>query len=104
MAEPRTWYVLLHSPGPAVPDGQSVFEHPGMAEHFGFLQRQAEAGRLIAAGPLADTGGDGMTVIEAASIEQARQLAEQDDQSVVSGVLTVTVRPWQVMLAPVVDR
>lgn len=98
MTEPRTWYVLLHRAGPAVQPGQSVFDHPGIAEHYAFLQ-QIAAGELIAAGPLADVDGDGMTVIEAGSLPAATELAESD-ASVRAGVLTVSVRPWRVMLAP----
>jgi uncharacterized protein YciI len=104
MTEPRQWFALLHTPGPAIADGQRVSEHPGFGEHYEFLQRLASDGLLVAAGPLTDVDGEGMTVIEAASVEQARRLAEQEDGSVRAGVLRVTVRPWRVMLAPVADR
>lgn len=104
MTESRQWYVLLHRPGPAVKVGQSVFDHPTIGEHYAFLQRRYSDGSLVAAGPLLDVDGDGLTVIEAASLQEARRLAEQDDQSVREGVLTVTVRPWRVMMAPIADR
>jgi uncharacterized protein YciI len=102
MSEPRIWYVLLHRPGPAVQPGQSVFEHPGIADHYAFLQRVATAGELIAAGPLTDIDGDGLTVIQAESLSAATELAESD-ASVRAGVLTVSVRPWRVVLAPQLD-
>jgi uncharacterized protein YciI len=100
MTEPRQWFALLHTPGPAVGEGQSVFEHPGIGEHYAFLQRLAADGVLVAAGPLTDSRGQGMTVIEVGTVEEAHRLAEQDDASVRAGVLNVTVRPWQVVLAP----
>jgi len=100
MTAPGTWYVLLHRPGPAVQAGQNVFEHPGFADHIAFLQRLAAAGTLLAAGPLTDAEGDGLTVIVADSLPAAVELAESDD-SVRAGVLTVTVRPWQVRMAPI---
>lgn len=100
MTEPRTWYALLHRPGPAVEAGRSVFDHSGFADHLAFLQRLAADGALVAAGPLTDADGDGMAVIRADSLAAATELAESDD-SVRAGVLTVTVRPWQVVLAPV---
>jgi uncharacterized protein YciI len=100
MPQPRQWYLLLHTPGPAVADAQSVFDHPGIEQHYAFLERRAADGTLIAAGPLADRRGEGMTILAASSMEQARRLAEEDDQSVVAGVLRVTLRPWQVVLAP----
>lgn len=101
---PEQWFALLHTPGPAVPAGESVFDQPGIAEHFAFLQRLAADGRLVAAGPLTDSDGDGLTVLRADSAERARELAEQQDGSVRAGILRVTVRPWQVVLAPIADR
>ena len=76
-------------------EDDSVFEHPGFADHVDFLQR------LAAAGPLDD--GDSLTVIQADSLDQASELATEEDPSVRNGVLEVTVRPWQLMLAPILD-
>lgn len=101
MADPQQWFVLLHRPGPAVNVGTSVFDHPGITGHYAFLQRRSEDKSLIAAGPLLDADGEGMTILTVDSEQLARQLAEQDDQSVRDGVLTVTVRPWQVVMASV---
>ena len=98
----RGWFVLQHTPGPAVPDGGSLFAHPGFAEHVAFLRRRADDGSLVAAGPLPDADGEGMTVLRAASLEEARRLAEEDDVAVASGVLRVRVRPWQVLMSPLV--
>ena len=39
-----------------------------------------------------------MTVLAAPSLDEAVRLATMDDQSVVNGVLQVTVRPWHVMM------
>ena len=94
-----TWYVLSHSPGPAVAAADSVFEHPGIQEHYAFLQRRLAAGELVAAGPLQDGRGEGMTVLDVASLDEAERLATQDDQAVVTGVLSVRVRPWAVLMA-----
>jgi uncharacterized protein YciI len=92
------WFVLLHSPGPAVVAGGSVFEHPGFGEHVDFLRRRLADGSLVAAGPLPDAAGEGMTVLRAASEADARRLAEEDDAAVRQGVLAVRVRPWAVQL------
>ena len=100
MAEtPHTWFVLLHTRGPAVAEGQSVFEHPGISEHYAFLQRRIAAGELVAAGPLVDEPGCGMTVVAVADLDTATRLATEDDQAVVGGVLKVRVRPWHVVMA-----
>ena len=99
MSEPREWYVLLHTPGPAIEPEQNVFEHPGIGEHYAFLQRRAAAGELVAAGPLTDVRGQGMTVLEVGSLAEATRLATEDDLAVVNGVLSVQVRPWRVVMS-----
>lgn len=63
MPAPHTWFVLLHRPGPAVPEGTSVFDHPGIRDHYEFLHRRAADRTLVAAGPLTDEDGDGLTVL-----------------------------------------
>jgi uncharacterized protein YciI len=93
----RLWFVLLHTPAAGVQG--SVFDHPGIREHYAFLQRRAEAGELIAAGPLPDQDGSGMTVLEVTDQSEAERLAREDDLSVSGGLLEVTVRPWRVLLS-----
>lgn len=104
MSDIRTWYILLHRRGLAVPAGQRVFDHPGISEHYAFLKHRLAEGSLIAAGPLTDADGEGMTILAVESLDEARRLAEQEDRSVVDGVLTVEVRPWHVVMAPLADR
>jgi uncharacterized protein YciI len=94
------WVALLHRPGPAAADGP-VFAQPQFREHVGFLGQMAESGYLVAAGPLTDTDGEGMTILRVPGpdgLAEATRLATQEDPSVVSGFFTVTVRPWQVMM------
>jgi len=97
----HTWVALLHRPGPAAPPDGTVFDDPRFAEHAAFLTRMRDAGYLVAAGPLTDALGEGMTILRlpgADQLEQATRLATQDDTSVAGGFFTVTVRPWQVMM------
>jgi uncharacterized protein YciI len=99
----ETWVALLHRPGPNAPSVGSLFAAPGFHDHLAFLTRMRDAGLLVAAGPLLDANGEGMTVLRlpgANRLDEARQLATEDDASVVSGFFTVEVRPWQVMLQP----
>ena len=96
-AEPKAdWYVLLHQPGPAVADGQSVFEHPDFAEHLAFLKRLSQYGLLVAAGPLPAQPGTGMAVVKAPPELDVQRLATEDDLSVARGLLSVQVAPWLV--------
>jgi uncharacterized protein YciI len=62
-----------------------------------------EAGYLVAAGPLADEDGAGMTILRLPGVnrlDEARRLATEEDLSVASGFFTVAVRPWHVVLTP----
>jgi uncharacterized protein YndB with AHSA1/START domain/uncharacterized protein YciI len=96
-----TWVALLHRPGPAAPGAGDLVEDPRFGEHVAFISRMRDAGYLVAAGPLADEPGAGMTILRlpgAGQLERAVQLATGDDASVAGGFLAVTVRPWQVMV------
>jgi uncharacterized protein YciI len=99
VTESLGWFVLSHVPGPAIPAGGTVSGHPGFAEHLAFLRRRVSDGSLVAAGPLGDADGEGMTVLRAESLDEARRLAEEDDVAVANGVLRVTVRPWHVAMS-----
>ena len=96
-----TWVALLHRPGPGASPDVSIFAQPQFREHVGFLQRMASQGYLVAAGPLPDEDGAGLTILRlpgAGRLAEATRLATEEDASVASGFFTVTVRPWQVML------
>jgi uncharacterized protein YciI len=98
----QTWVALLHQPGPSAPAEGTIFDDPRFAWHVEFLGRMRDAGYLVAAGPLPDEPGAGLTVLRLpgeGQAEKARKLATEDDKSVAGGLLAVTVRPWQVLLA-----
>jgi uncharacterized protein YndB with AHSA1/START domain/uncharacterized protein YciI len=97
----QVFVALQHRPGPAADPSLPIFGQPGFAEHVAFLSRMQERGLVLAAGPLPDSEGQGMTVLRLpadAGLAEATRLATEDDRSVASGFLTVEVRPWQVMV------
>jgi len=99
-----TWVALLHRPGPSAPDTGTLFEDPRFADHVAFLNRTREAGYLVAAGPMPDAAGEGMTILRlpgAGQFGTATRLATEDDASVAGGLLAVTVRPWLVIMKTV---
>jgi uncharacterized protein YciI len=94
------WFVLEHRPGPALPDGQSIFATEQFREHLAFLSRLDDSGLLVAAGPLPDDDGAGMAIVRVRSTDgpvDIQTLATTDDLCVAAGYLMVRVRPWQVM-------
>jgi uncharacterized protein YndB with AHSA1/START domain/uncharacterized protein YciI len=99
--ETGTWYALVHTPGPALADGESIFAHPAFAEHFAFLGRLQEQGLLVAAGPVDPDNGEGMAIVrvlpEHGDVD-IEHLANTDDLCVAGGFLQVAVRPWSVRL------
>ena len=95
--EPETWYTLEHSPGPAWHHGVPTPEQD-LSEHFAFLGMLKERGLLVGAGPRPDRDGHGMTIIRWVDADEARRLATEVDNSVVCGLLVVTVRPWRVVI------
>ncbi len=64
------------------------------SEHLAHLGKMNEAGKLVGAGPFLD-GGDlrGILIFKAASIEEARAMAEADP-AVKAGRLVLEFHPW----------
>jgi uncharacterized protein YciI len=88
-------YVVL-SKGGAAPE--KIAEH--LPKHLEYMIGLEKKGVLFASGPLAEAGGktrgDGLTVLRAASAEDARKIAEADP-FVVNGLRSFELREWTVM-------
>jgi uncharacterized protein YciI len=84
-----------------MPVGRPAVDDPRFPGHVAFLNRMREAGYLIAAGPLAGEDGASMTILRLPGAGQeglASVLATSEDAAVREGLLSVTVRPWQVIM------
>lgn len=94
------WFRLVHTPGPALDDGASIFAHPAFAEHLAFLGRLDQQGWLVAAGPTDPQRGEGMTIVRIPAGVDAdiEELARIDDACVRDGYLAVEVCPWLVAM------
>lgn len=94
-----TWVVLQHTP---TEPGRDVFSDPRFRDHVAFLNRMRAAGLLVAAGPLGDEIGAGMTILRLPGPDrgdEAVRLATTEDAGVTGGLFAVRVRPWQVVQA-----
>ena len=101
--EPAQWQVLQHSPGRHWDPARRAGEQPGIEQHVAFLAGLLERGLLVAAGPLRDVDGHGMTVTRFPSFSAVEHAATREDRSVAGGLLAVRVRPWSVVMTIVPD-
>lgn len=57
------------------------------------IQKMADDGLLVLAGPFADTLGGGIFVLKTATIEETERIL-QNDPAIKAGRLKYTIRPW----------
>lgn len=91
-------FVLFHSPGPKWDHAIGFMEQTGVGEHVTFMRSLTARALMVLGGPFDD--GDakaavGMAVITAQDIAAAKRVALEDG-SVASGLIRVSVRPWNV--------
>ena len=92
----RKLYVVLSHPSPA-PEKLK----PLLPAHFEYMISLEKRGVLFASGPFSDPGGGppngaGLTILRAASADEARALAEADP-FVANGLRTFELKEWTVM-------
>jgi uncharacterized protein len=73
---------------------------PHLVDHLNYMTELEKCGVLFASGPMVDTEGkptgEGLSIFNTRSAEEARALAEQDP-FVIHGFRTVEVKPWILM-------
>ena len=95
----KPYFLALFSPGERWNQTDGAEDLP--ARQLAFLREQFEAGTYRSAGPVTDGGAiSAMAIIEAASIEKAKEIAMMDP-AVVSAHLAVEVHPT---LLPALDE
>ena len=92
--EMTTYYVAFLYRGPAW-SSEDTPERTKLQEgHMANIQRMAESGKLLLAGPFADDGDlRGLFVFRTSTLEEAKALAEQDP-AVKAGRLRLEWHPW----------
>ncbi len=77
--------------------GKGLDLKPYLADHLQYMIDLERKGKLFASGPFGNpTRGDGMTIVRAADIDEAHDMAKRDP-FVVNGIRTYTIEPWTVM-------
>jgi len=69
---------------------------PVLHDHLQFMIDLEKRGVLFASGPLSGKQGDGLSILRAAGMDEARAIAERDP-FVVKGLRTFDLREWTVM-------
>lgn len=83
-----------------VPAGDPVAVKANLQDHLAYQNEQESLGNLFLAGPLSDDSGDlmegmGLIIYRAASLDAARDIAENDPMHK-SGARTFTLQRWLV--------
>lgn len=94
-AEPL--FALVYRRGPAWIAGKPMHEQQ-LGGHFRYMQGLQREGRLVAAGPFADTDG-GMALVRARDRAAALALLAADP-AIVDRIFVAEVRNWSVALGP----
>ena len=91
----RKLYAVLSQPSPTPEKLKAL-----LPSHLEYMIGLEKRGVLFASGPLADgegpPNGAGLTVLRAASAQEARELAEADP-FVVNGLRTFELKEWTIM-------
>jgi uncharacterized protein len=69
---------------------------PGLREHLEYMIELERRGVLFASGPLLGKPGDGLSILRAATIEDARAIADRDP-FVTKGLRGFDLREWTLM-------
>jgi uncharacterized protein YciI len=97
MTAPELWHQLIHTLGPNADPAVPVSEAAWYPQHRKLHIRLAEAGYLIAAGPLPGRADAVQTLVRGATLEELTWLATEADRAVVAGYLEVEIVPWTVV-------
>lgn len=92
--EMTTYYVAFLYRGPNWTPQQTGETTKIQQEHLAHIQKMADSGKLVVAGPFTDDGEiRGIFVFQGVSAEEAQQLAA-NDPAVKAGRLRIELHPW----------
>lgn len=97
------YYFCLLTRGPNAGKGTKEELAAGQAAHMANIQRLADTGKLLVAGPMMDRGDwRGIFIFKCASLEEAKELVASDPL-VKEQRLLADVRPWLTMKGNIRD-
>jgi uncharacterized protein YciI len=96
-----TLYAVTREAGRTWIDGKGAFDQPGVTDHSEFMNRLADEGIVVFAGPLAGTEHDRIRVLliaEAASGTDVRRRLADDPWEATDQITTTSVQPWNLLV------
>jgi len=94
-------FAVTREAGPGWSDGVGAFEQPGADEHGAFMNRLADDGLVVFAGPLAGSEADRIRVLLIADAEDADEIMrrlDNDPWAVTKRLVTASIEPWMLMV------
>jgi uncharacterized protein YciI len=94
-------FAVHREAGPAWTDGSGAFDQPGVTDHAEFMNRLAEDGLILAAGPLAGTEGGRIRVLLIADADQEADIVQRlaaDPWERTGRITTTSVEPWTLLV------
>ena len=94
-------YAVTREAGPSWTDGKGAFEQPEVNDHAAFMNRLADEGFVLFAGPLAGTEQDRIRVLliaDADNENDIHRLLADDPWERTQRVVTTSVEPWNLLV------
>ena len=94
-------YAVTREAGPSWIDGKGAFEQPEVNDHAAFMNRLADEGLVLFAGPLAGSEHDRIRVLliaEAADVADVHRRLADDPWERARRIATTSVEPWLLLV------
>jgi uncharacterized protein YciI len=94
-------FAVTREAGPSWTEGKGAFEQPAVNDHAAFMNRLAEDGFVLFAGPLAGSEHDRIRVLliaEAASETDIHRRLADDPWVRTQRLVTTSVEPWNLVV------
>jgi uncharacterized protein YciI len=96
-----TLFAVTREAGPSWTEGKGAFEQPAVNEHGAFMNKLADEGFVLFAGPLAGSEHDRIRVLliaDAASEADVLQRLADDPWERTQQLATTTIEPWNLLV------
>ena len=100
-------FAVHREAGAAWTEGNGAFDQPGVDDHAAFMRGLAEAGFIIAAGPLAGSEEGHIRVLLIADADDESEIVQRlaaDPWERADRIATTSIEPWTLLVGAVAAR